>query len=89
MSCRVFQPAPRLLRWGQLKHSPLSYILVFVKQYLISLKMYIYSMNDGLSDDIKKQVHLGTEDWLHDPKDKMLHSATVCDIIDREGRYAL
>ena len=36
----------------------LCYIFTLVEQYLFSLKMYIQSMNDGLSDDIKEKLML-------------------------------
>ena len=74
MSGRVFQLPPRFLRWGQLKRTPFSYILTLVKQYLISLKMYI---NDGLSDDVKKKFMLPLMTELHDSKEKVFHNAPV------------
>ena len=43
-----------ILSWGQLKHSPLSHIFTFIKKYLFSFKMYIKTMNDELSDDMRK-----------------------------------
>ena len=52
------------------------YFLKLVKQYLVSSKMYIWSMNGELSDDIKKfMLPLTIE--LHDSKQKVFHNTQV------------
>ena len=37
----------------------------------------MWSMNDGLSDDIKKKFMLPLTIELHDPKEKVFHNAKV------------
>ena len=48
-----------------------------VKQYFFSLKMYMSSMNDELSDDIKKKFMLPLTIELQDHKEKVFHNASV------------
>ena len=62
-----------------MKHTPLSYIFTLVEQYFISLKLYIESMNDELSDDIKKKfiLPLTIDHELQDHEEKVFHNAPV------------
>ena len=64
---------PMIFEVGQLKHTLLSYNFTIVKQHLLSLKMYIKSMNDELSDDIKKKSMSPLTIELQDHKEKVFH----------------
>ena len=50
--------------WDQLKHTAFSYIHTPLKQYLI---YDIHSINDELSDDIKKRVDVDGETRTQNP----------------------
>ena len=67
---------------GQLKHTLLSYIFMLVKQYLFSVKMYIHSMNDKLSNDVKKKITLPLTTELQDHTEKVFHNAPVSPMIE-------
>ena len=69
--------SPMIFEVGHLKHTPLSYIFMLVKQYFFSLKMYMSSMNDELSDNIKKKFMLPLTIELQEHKEKVFHNAPV------------